>query len=59
MPPGVSGAHVEGNELTGMVARGDVETLRAIAADPALLDLTVEPGSLEDAFVDLYEDGEA
>lgn len=55
IPEGVSHGRIDGNELTGRIARGDVGVLRALAQDPALLDLTVEPGSLEDAFVELYE----
>jgi ABC-2 type transport system ATP-binding protein len=55
--PGLADPHVDGHALTGRVARADLEPLRALLATPGLTDLTVEPASLEDTFIELYGDG--
>ena len=53
-PDGLADATREGTVLTGRLPRGRVDVLRALTADPTLVDVTVEPASLEDAFYELY-----
>jgi len=51
--PGLEDVRVDGNRLIGMLS-GDVsEFVRAIAS-PSLDDLTIEPASLEEAFLEYY-----
>jgi ABC-2 type transport system ATP-binding protein len=53
--PGVADAVVQGDRLFGTL-QGDVaEFVRAIAS-PSLQDLTIEPASLEEAFLEYYAD---
>jgi ABC-2 type transport system ATP-binding protein len=53
--PGLADAVVEGDRLFGTL-HGDVaEFVRAIAS-PSLVDLTIEPASLEEAFLEYYAD---
>ncbi|HEU5325102.1 MAG TPA: ABC transporter ATP-binding protein [Candidatus Limnocylindria bacterium] len=53
--PGLADAVVEGDRLFGTL-HGDVaEFVRAIAS-PSLQDLTIEPASLEEAFLEYYAD---
>jgi ABC-2 type transport system ATP-binding protein len=59
IPDGLSNVELDGNQLTARLAGGHVEVLRALIADPDLVDLTVEPPTLEDAFVELYASQEA
>lgn len=54
LPDGLLEPRVDGNELTGRVARGRLDVVREVLAGDDLLDLTIEPASLEDAFVELY-----
>jgi ABC-2 type transport system ATP-binding protein len=56
-PDGLTDARVEGAELTGRLAPGRIDVVRALAAREDLVDLTIEPATLEDAFVELYGDG--
>jgi ABC-2 type transport system ATP-binding protein len=53
-PDGLEDARADGEVLTGRLARGRLDVLRKLAADPELTDLTVEPATLEDAFYELY-----
>ena len=46
----------DGSEHSERLARGEMEPLRALLAREDLVDLTVEPASLEEAFVELYGD---
>jgi ABC-2 type transport system ATP-binding protein len=56
--PGLDDVTVEGDRLFGTL-HGDVsEFVRAIAS-PSLEDLTIEPASLEEAFLEYYADGES
>jgi ABC-2 type transport system ATP-binding protein len=55
--PGLEEVQVDGSRLTGMLS-GDVsEFVRAIAS-PSLDDLTIEPASLEEAFLEYYATGD-
>jgi ABC-2 type transport system ATP-binding protein len=53
-PPGLEEPQTEDHALTGRVARGRADVLRALVEAPGLVDLVVEPASLEDAFYALY-----
>jgi ABC-2 type transport system ATP-binding protein len=56
IPAGLMRAVIRDNTLEAEVPGGRIDLLRALLEDPAIEDLTVEPASLEDAFVDLYEE---
>ncbi len=53
--PGVSHIVVSGDRLTCRVA-GDVRPLLAAIAGSTVIDVTIEPARLEDAFMELYSD---
>jgi ABC-2 type transport system ATP-binding protein len=55
--PGVSAIALADGRLTCRVA-GDVRPLLAAIAGTGVVDLTIEPARLEDAFVEFYEDRE-
>lgn len=54
-PEGLTDVQVAHGELSGRMPRGRLDVLHALLAAPGLTDITVEPGSLEEAFVELYE----
>jgi ABC-2 type transport system ATP-binding protein len=55
---GVSGVSVEERRLTCRL-EGDVRPLLAALSRVAVVDLTIEPARLEEAFVEFYENGAA
>jgi ABC-2 type transport system ATP-binding protein len=55
LPDGLIGAELRDTQLTAKVPRGAVAVLREMLASEELLDLTIEPGSLEETFLTLYE----
>ena len=54
VPPGLAGARVDGNVVTGRIPGRRPDLIRELLADPAVQDLTVAPASLEEVFLDLY-----
>jgi ABC-2 type transport system ATP-binding protein len=58
-PAFVSGAHVDGHVLTGRIPAARPDLIRGLLDEPGVLDLVVEPASLEDVFLDLYTGGPA
>ncbi len=48
---------LSGDRLDARMPAGAIGALRELLADEHLVDLTVEPGSLEETFVHLYRDG--
>jgi hypothetical protein len=60
-PPPVLPIYLAGAVLTDCVVTGRIparrpDLLRSLASEPGLVDLTVEPASLEDVFLDMYGD---
>lgn len=53
--PGLEDAHVDGDRISGSL-QGDVSEFVRAVASPSLLDLTIEPASLEEAFLEYYAD---
>jgi ABC-2 type transport system ATP-binding protein len=53
--PGVEDVHVRGDRATGTL-HGSVGPFVRAVASPALEDLTIEPASLEEAFLEYYAD---
>ena len=51
--PGLEEVQVDGSRLTGMLSGEISEFVRAVAS-PSLDDLTIEPASLEEAFLEYY-----
>lgn len=51
--PGLEDVHVDGNRLIGMLS-GEVSGFIRSIASPNLDDLTIEPASLEEAFLEYY-----
>jgi ABC-2 type transport system ATP-binding protein len=56
--PGLEEVHVDGNRVTGMLT-GEVSAFVRAIASPSLEDLTIEPASLEEAFLEYYAPSEA
>ena len=56
--PGLEEVHVDGNRVSGMLT-GEVATFVRAIASPSLEDLTIEPASLEEAFLEYYAPSEA
>jgi ABC-2 type transport system ATP-binding protein len=54
-PEGLLDAVVDGTTVRGKVTGASVDVLRALLADADVDDLLVEPASLEDTFLHLYE----
>jgi len=55
--PGLADLQVRGDHATATLA-GEVGPFVRAVASPALEDLTIEPASLEEAFLEFYADGE-
>jgi ABC-2 type transport system ATP-binding protein len=55
--PGVEDVTIDGDRLFGTL-HGDVSEFVRAVASPSLEDLTIEPASLEEAFLEYYADGE-
>ena len=55
--PGLADLQVRGDRATATLA-GEVGPFVRAIASPALEDLTIEPASLEEAFLEFYADGE-
>lgn len=55
--PGLEDVQVDGNRVLGTLAGEVAPFVRAIAS-PNLEDLTIEPASLEEAFLEYYADGD-
>ena len=55
--PGLADLQVRGDRATATLA-GEVGPFVRAVASPALEDLTIEPASLEEAFLEFYADGE-
>jgi ABC-2 type transport system ATP-binding protein len=55
IPGGLLDATAHGNVVRGKLKGASVDVLRAVLADPEVEDLLVEPASLEDTFLHLYE----
>jgi ABC-2 type transport system ATP-binding protein len=55
--PGLADVQVRGDRATATLA-GEVGPFVRAIASPALEDLTIEPASLEEAFLEFYADGE-
>ena len=51
--PGLEDVQVDGNRVIGMLSGEVAGFVRAIAS-PSLEDLTIEPASLEEAFLEYY-----
>jgi ABC-2 type transport system ATP-binding protein len=56
IPAGLVETKITGNMLEAQVPSGRIDLVRALLEDPTIQDLTIEPASLEDAFVELYEE---
>jgi ABC-2 type transport system ATP-binding protein len=56
LPDGLHAVELHGTQLTARVPRGAIGVLREMLASDELIDLTIEPGSLEEAFISLYSD---
>jgi ABC-2 type transport system ATP-binding protein len=54
-PPTLLGVEIDGTSVRGHLPRGDLAALRALLDDPEVVDLLVEPASLEDVFLGQYE----
>jgi ABC-2 type transport system ATP-binding protein len=54
LPDGVATWERDGCTVRGRIAAHQLDTLRAAISDPAVIDVTVMPASLEDLFLDLY-----
>jgi ABC-2 type transport system ATP-binding protein len=55
--PGLTDVRADGDRVTAAL-EGDVAPFVRAVASPSLVDLTIEPASLEEAFMDYYADGE-
>ena len=55
--PGLVDVQVDGSRVMGTLAGQVAPFVRAIAS-PSLEDLTIEPASLEEAFLEYYADGD-
>ena len=55
LPVVLDQAVANGDAVRGTLARGDLDSLRALLDDPAVVDVLVEPVSLEDVFLAQYE----
>ena len=55
--PGLSDVRIEGDRIHATLL-GEVAPFVRAVASPALVDLTIEPARLEDAFLEYYADGE-
>jgi ABC-2 type transport system ATP-binding protein len=55
--PGLSDVRIEGDRIHATLL-GEVAPFVRAVASPALVDLTIEPARLEDAFLEYYSDGE-
>jgi ABC-2 type transport system ATP-binding protein len=55
--PGLSELRADGDRLTAALEGDVVPFVRAVAS-PSLVDLTIEPASLEEAFLEYYADGQ-
>jgi hypothetical protein len=55
--PGVSSVEASDGRLTCRV-EGDIRPFLAAIARAPIVDLTIEPAHLEEAFLELYEEGE-
>jgi len=58
VPPGLTDVEHEDGALIGRVAGHRPDVLRALLDDPAVDDLLVEPASLEETFLHLYQGSE-
>jgi hypothetical protein len=56
--PRLEDVQVHGNRVHGTLTGGVAEFVRGIAS-PSLEDLTIEPASLEEAFLEYYADPDA
>ena len=56
--PGLEDAEIDGNRIIGTLS-GEVAAFVRSIASPNLDDLTIEPASLEEAFLEYYADGPA
>jgi ABC-2 type transport system ATP-binding protein len=56
LPVYLAGAVVTDCVVTGRIPARRPDLLRSLASEPGLADLTVEPASLEDVFLDMYGD---
>jgi ABC-2 type transport system ATP-binding protein len=56
VPDGLNEVHVDGNQLKALLPAGRPELLRGVLADPGVDDVLVQPATLEDVFLDLYDD---
>jgi ABC-2 type transport system ATP-binding protein len=54
LPSCLNGAQVHDCIVTGRIPARRPDLLRSLTSEPGLVDLTVEPASLEDVFVDMY-----
>jgi ABC-2 type transport system ATP-binding protein len=54
LPVYLAGAAVTDCVVTGRIPARRPDLLRSLASEPGLVDLTVEPASLEDVFLDMY-----
>jgi len=55
--PGLADVRVEGDRISATLL-GEVAPFVRAVASPALVDLTIEPARLEDAFLEFYADDE-
>jgi ABC-2 type transport system ATP-binding protein len=56
-PAVLTGARIDGAQVTGRIPARRPELVRQLAAVPGVVDITVAPASLEDVFLDLYAGG--
>jgi ABC-2 type transport system ATP-binding protein len=56
--PGLADVAVDGDRLFGTL-QGDISAFVRAIASPSLQDLTIEPATLEEAFLEYYADGDA
>jgi ABC-2 type transport system ATP-binding protein len=56
-PDELMAPEVAGNVVTGRIPAGRPDLVRTLAAAEGLVDIEVEPPSLEDVFLDLYAEG--
>jgi len=59
MPAGVVEPRLAGNVLSAKLAAGRTDVLRALASDPCVDDVLVEPATLEEALLALYRRDDA
>ena len=55
VPEGLNDVHIDGNHLKALLPARRPELLREVLADPAVDDVLVQPATLEDVFLDLYD----